>query len=151
MRQKGSFWSWYKMMGIIKALKCCQNLYQVVVCPCPGAFFQMMTFSWPWPFLWPGQICFLMLLYGWQLIQDWVLMLIQIECSCISKFVLIQRIFSTQVSDIMSYFDIINFQFLDGDVPWQTSYGVYISQLIRFARASAHVSDFNCHNKALNR
>ena len=26
------------MMGIIKALKCCQKLYQVVVCPCPGAF-----------------------------------------------------------------------------------------------------------------
>ena len=26
------------MMGIIKALKCCQNLYQVVVCPCPGLF-----------------------------------------------------------------------------------------------------------------
>ena len=27
------------MMGIMKALKCCQNLYQVVVCPCPGAFY----------------------------------------------------------------------------------------------------------------
>ena len=26
------------MMGIIKALKCCQNLYQVVVCPCSGVF-----------------------------------------------------------------------------------------------------------------
>ena len=34
----GSFWNLYKMMGTIKALKCCQNLYQVVVCPCPGAF-----------------------------------------------------------------------------------------------------------------
>ena len=30
-------------------------------------------------------------------------------------------------------FDIVNFQFLDGDVPRSTSYGVYISQLIRFA------------------
>ena len=29
-------------------------------------------------------------------------------------------------------FDIVNFPFLDGDVPWRTSYGVYISQLIRF-------------------
>ena len=28
-------------------------------------------------------------------------------------------------------------------------YGVYISQLIRFARASSHVSDFSCRNKAL--
>ena len=30
-------------------------------------------------------------------------------------------------------FEIVNFQFLDGDVPRSTSYGVYISQLIRFA------------------
>ena len=26
-------------------------------------------------------------------------------------------------------------------------YGVYISQLIRFARASSHVADFSTHNK----
>ena len=31
-------------------------------------------------------------------------------------------------------FDIVNFPFLDGDIPRSTSYGVYISQLIRFAR-----------------
>ena len=30
-----------------------------------------------------------------------------------------------------------------------TSYGVYISQRIRFARASSHVVDFNTHNKLL--
>ena len=30
-------------------------------------------------------------------------------------------------------FDIVNFPFLDGDVPRSTSYGVYISQLIRFS------------------
>ena len=46
-------------------------------------------------------------------------------------------------------FDIVNFPFLDGVVPRRTSYGVYISQLIRFARASSNVSDFNCRNKAL--
>ena len=40
-------------------------------------------------------------------------------------------------------FDIVNFPFLDGDVPRSTSYGVYISQLIRFARVSSHVVDFN--------
>ena len=44
-------------------------------------------------------------------------------------------------------FDIVNFPFL-GDVPWSTSYGVYISQLIRFARASSNLSDFNFRNKA---
>ena len=43
-------------------------------------------------------------------------------------------------------FEIVNFQFLDGDVPRSTSYGVYISQLIRFARASSHVTDFNTCN-----
>ena len=43
-------------------------------------------------------------------------------------------------------FDIVNFPFLDGDVPRSTSYGVYISQLIRFARASSHVDDFNTRN-----
>ena len=40
-------------------------------------------------------------------------------------------------------FDIVSFPFLDGDVPWRTSYGVYISQLIRFARASSNLNDFN--------
>ena len=46
-------------------------------------------------------------------------------------------------------FDIVNFRFLDGDVPRSTSYGVYISQLIRFARVSSHVVDFNARNKSL--
>ena len=42
-----------------------------------------------------------------------------------------------------------NFPFLDGDVPRSNSYGVYISQLIRFARVSSHVAYFNAHNKSL--
>ena len=46
-------------------------------------------------------------------------------------------------------FKIVNFPFLDGDVPRSTSYGVYISQLIRFARASGHIADFNTCNKLL--
>ena len=46
-------------------------------------------------------------------------------------------------------FDIVNFPFLDGDVPRSTSYGVYVSQLIRFARVSIHVEDFNTRNKVL--
>ena len=45
--------------------------------------------------------------------------------------------------------DIVNFPFLDGDVPRHTSHGVYISQFIRFARASSNLSGFNCHNNAL--
>ena len=46
-------------------------------------------------------------------------------------------------------FDIVNFPFLDGDVPHSNSYWVYISQLIRFARVSSHVVDFNARNKSL--
>ena len=46
-------------------------------------------------------------------------------------------------------FDIVNFPFLDGDVLRSTSCGVYISQLIRFARLSSHVDDFNTRNKVL--
>ena len=40
-------------------------------------------------------------------------------------------------------FDMVNFPFFDGDVLRSTSYGVNISQLIRFARVSSHVADFN--------
>ena len=40
-------------------------------------------------------------------------------------------------------FDIVNFPFLDGDVTRSTSYGVYIYQLIRFARVSSHDNDLN--------
>ena len=46
-------------------------------------------------------------------------------------------------------FDIVNFPSLDGEVPQFISYGVYISQLIRFARVSSHVADFNARNKSL--
>ena len=33
--------------------------------------------------------------------------------------------------------------------PRTTSYGVYISQLIRFARVSSHLADFNARNRSL--
>ena len=39
-------------------------------------------------------------------------------------------------------FDIVNFPYLDGDVPRRPSYGMYSSQLIRFARVCSHVEDF---------
>ena len=60
-------------------------------------------------------------------------------------------IVSTKICDKRDDFDfeIVNFPFLDGDVPRSTSYGVCISQLIRFARASSYVAVFNTHNKLL--
>ena len=43
-------------------------------------------------------------------------------------------------------FEIVNFPFLGGDVPRSSSYGVYISQLIRFARVCSNVDVFNNRN-----
>ena len=37
-------------------------------------------------------------------------------------------------------FDIVNFPFLAGAISRATSYGDYISHLIRFARVSSHVA-----------
>ena len=47
-------------------------------------------------------------------------------------------------------FDVVSFPFLGGDVPRRPSYGVYTSQLIRFARVCSHVDDFNTRKKMLN-
>ena len=48
-------------------------------------------------------------------------------------------------------FDIVIFplNFLDDDVPRRPSYGVYISQLIRFAGVCSHVEEFDARNKCL--
>ena len=50
-------------------------------------------------------------------------------------------IVSTKIIDKRDDFDfeIVNFPFLDGDVSRSTSYGFYISQLMRFARTSCQV------------
>ena len=55
---------------------------------------------------------------------------------------------SSKIYDKCDDFDILNFPFLDGDIPRATSYRVYISQLIRFARVS-NVADFNTRNQIL--
>ena len=55
----------------------------------------------------------------------------------------------TKIYDERDDFDIVNLPFLDGNVPRSTSYVVYISQLIRFARVSSHADDFTTHNKFL--
>ena len=43
----------------------------------------------------------------------------------------------------------MSFPFLDGDDYRLASYGVYISQLIRFARVCNHVAGFNAQSKCL--
>ena len=60
-------------------------------------------------------------------------------------------IVSIKIYDKRDHFDleIANFPYLDGDVPRSKSFGVYISQPIRFARASSYVAGFNTCNKLL--
>ena len=43
-------------------------------------------------------------------------------------------------------FPIVNFPWLSGDVPRLPSYGIYISQLVRFARCCTSVLDFHSKN-----
>ena len=66
-------------------------------------------------------------------------------------FIHVDGFVKTKIDDKRDYFDldIVNFPFLDGDVPHLTSCGVYISQLTRFARVSRPVDDFNTSNKIL--
>ena len=47
-------------------------------------------------------------------------------------------------------FEIVNIPFLDGHVLRSPSYGIYISQLICFARVCSNVNDFNNRNLFFN-
>ena len=66
-------------------------------------------------------------------------------------FINLRRICSSKIYNKRDDFDfdIVNSLFLDGDDPHTASYGVYISQLIRFARVSSHLADANARNKSL--
>ena len=70
-------------------------------------------------------------------------------CLTLSHFVLV--FFSPFSIAIISFWEerANRSALLDGDVLRRTSYGVYISQLIRFARASSNLNDFNYRNKAV--
>ena len=58
---------------------------------------------------------------------------------------------STRLYDKRDDFDfhIVNFPFLSSNIPSGPSYGVYISQLIRYARCCSHYEDFRYHHKCL--
>ena len=66
-------------------------------------------------------------------VSDTEALLLDLHLSISDDFV------KTKIFDKRDDFDIVNFPFLYGDVPRSTSYGVYISQLIQFARVSSHV------------
>ena len=75
---KGIFLELVQNDGNSKSFKMLPELVPSCCMPLPWGFFQMMTLGWLWPFLWQGQICFLMLLYEWQLVQHWEFMYFQV-------------------------------------------------------------------------
>ena len=58
---------------------------------------------------------------------------------------------STRLYDKRDDFDfhIVNFPYLSSNIPSDPSYGVYISQLIRYARCCSHYDDFRYRHKCL--
>ena len=58
---------------------------------------------------------------------------------------------STRLYDKRDDFDfhIVNFPFLSRNIPSGHSYGVYISQFIRYARCCSHYDDLRYHHKYL--
>ena len=58
---------------------------------------------------------------------------------------------STRLYDKCDDFDfhIANFPFLSSNMPSDPSYGVYVSQLIRYARCCSHYDDFRYRHKCL--
>ena len=58
---------------------------------------------------------------------------------------------STRLYDKRDDFDfhIVNFPFVSSNIPSGPSYGVYISQLIRYARCCSHYDDFRYRHKCL--
>ena len=66
-------------------------------------------------------------------------------------FTVANEFVSSKIYDKRDHFDfdihVVTFPFLDVGVPRRASYGVYILQLIWFAKVCNHVTDFNARNK----
>ena len=71
-----------------------------------------------------------------------------LPCSCSGSEFLYAPCGHTSVYDKRDDFGfpIVNFPWLSGDVPRLPSYGIYISQLVRFARCCTSVLDFHSKN-----
>ena len=52
---------------------------------------------------------------------------------------------------MVSLSKLINFPFFSSNIPISPAYGVYVSQLIRYARASSHYEDFLNRGKLLSK
>ena len=70
--------------------------------------------------------------------------------TCICQFLMISKMFLPKfMINVTTLILKLSIFILVGDGPRSISYGVYISQLIRFAGASSYVTDLNTRNKLL--
>jgi hypothetical protein len=60
------------------------------------------------------------------------------------QVVIKDRVISTSIYDKRDAFDfpLVNFPTLSGNIPLKSSYGVFVGELVRYARAGAHLEDF---------
>ena len=54
-----------------------------------------------------------------------------------------------ELISVLGMVDIVNFSFFSSNIPSSPSYGVYISQLIRYARCCSYYHDFGYRHKLL--
>ena len=78
----------------------------------------------------------------------WYLIVSIVPGLCTLTYFVTNGIVSSKINDKRDdfNFEIVNFPFLDGDVPRSPSNGVFILQLIRFARVCSNDDDFNNRN-----
>ena len=96
------------------------------------------------------------LLPGTLISNEWSIKFIQLNHCCTDTEALFLDLYLSIANGFVSSkihdkrddldFDIVNFPFLDGDVPHRASYGVYMSQFVMFAIVCNHVADFNARN-----
>ena len=79
-------------------------------------------------------------------ITKFLLKLLETICKNHFEFIVI---LCPTISDNKTYIHIVNFPFLSSNIPSGPSYGVYISQLIRYARCCSHYDDFRYRHKCL--
>ncbi len=67
------------------------------------------------------------------------------------QIVIKDHIISTSIYDKRDSFDfpIVNFPTLTGNIPLKSSYGVFVCELVRYARACTYIEDFKLRTMAL--
>ena len=72
-----------------------------------------------------------------------------VDNECISKLCTVNNKKAKESEITHVFIFIVNFSYLSSNIPSGPSYGVYISQLTRYARCCSHFDDFRYRHKCL--